>query len=369
MEPEPLDVFARPSTQTVRTTLTALLIAIIAFLLVGCAQVANESAGEFQGGRFAFVTTGTNSSVESYRRDPVTGALTFIDTLVVGTEPRRIVADHSSRLLYAAMSGETDLRGLRVDPDTGKLTNLGVDVACGFDLTIHPTRNLLYCALGPDVSQYQINATTGVLTSMSTASQGASLNGLFVTPNGKFLYATDINDSGVYGFVLNPSTGIITGATPTAFMATDPGPINAAIDPFSRFLFVANMTGNTVTAYAILANGDLSYAGAGSATQPQALTVSADGTTLYVAATGDNEVQRYAINQTTGDISLIDSFSRNGGPLAPTVAGGGTHLYVGQDSGPGIGLYRVEGDGSLTHFADYGGGAGQIWGILPVDVH
>jgi 6-phosphogluconolactonase (cycloisomerase 2 family) len=135
-------------------------------------------------------------------------------------------------------------------------------------LTVDPTGKFLYVSASDSVdatvSMYDINQTTGYLTPTSPATvlTGGIPFQVTVAPNGKFAYV--INNwsgpefsLGVSEFTVNATTGVFTPTTQVAVAAGN-GPTAIAVDPTSKYAYVVNRQDNTVSMYTIdQTTGDL----------------------------------------------------------------------------------------------------------------
>jgi 6-phosphogluconolactonase len=151
------------------------------------------------------------------------------------------------------------------------------------------------------------------------------------------------------------------------------GPTGIAIDPSSRFLYVANEGDGRIYQFSIKRDtGDLAMVGEGSvddgaASRPQQITISPRGDFVYVTNSGkgsedkdgdangsagkgsDGSIAEYAIDSATGALKPLETF-RGGGlqqPLGIAVMPNGKFVYV-SDGGAGtIVAFAVEPSGKL----------------------
>ncbi len=146
------------------------------------------------------------------------------------------------------------------------------------------------------------------------------------------------------------------------------GPTGIAIDPSSRFLYVANEGDGRIHQFNIKRDtGDLAMVGEGSvddgaASRPQQIAISPRGDFAYVTNSGkgsdgkggdgkgsDGSIAEYAIDRATGALKPLETF-RGGGlqqPLGLAIMPNGKFVYV-SDSGAGtIVAFAVEPSGKL----------------------
>ncbi|MBS0622734.1 MAG: beta-propeller fold lactonase family protein [Verrucomicrobia bacterium] len=71
---------------------------------------------------------------------------------------------------------------------------------------------------------------------------------IHVTPDGRFLYASERQTSTLVGFSIDPTTSMLN---PIGRWPTETTPRGFAIDPRGRFLLVVGLDSNSLSAYAI----------------------------------------------------------------------------------------------------------------------
>ena len=164
---------------------------------------------------------------------------------------------------------------------------------------------------------FQINATTGALTSINAPAVYSILTGAWtpssisISPNGQLIFAA-LGTAGDVAFTFNTSTGIAVSSANLNVPTTTTSDLGLAVDSKSAYLYVARSgTQGGVAVYSIGANGSLvavkgSPFAAGSGTADVLL----DSTGTYV----------YAANKTDGTISgftIVPSTTAAGLTLTP----------------------------------------------------
>ena len=70
---------------------------------------------------------------------------------------------------------------------------------------------------------YAINASTGILTALSTPiATGSNPYSITINPTGSFAYVTNTNSGTVSMYAINPSTGILTASPDTTVTGASP---------------------------------------------------------------------------------------------------------------------------------------------------
>jgi len=166
----------------------------------------------------------------------------------------------------------------------------------------------------------EITGTTNVNPS------GPNPFGSGITPDGRFLYVSNPEDGPngtISGFGVDSTTGLLTPLAGFP-LNVSPGnhPLNMAVSPDSKHLYVATRISKTVNAYTINANGSLTpvpgqpFATDAADVNGKALALTPDGKRLYVTAGGtDNNVTGFNVG-VGGELTKI--------PGSPWPTGGGT---------------------------------------------
>ena len=233
-------------------------------------------------GRFAYVANpGTDESSQSnvsmYTINRNTGVLTPTSpaTVPTGWYPQEIVVDPLGRFAYTANTYGHSISMFTINQVTGVLTPTkpasvstilpGHLKSAVVSLAIDPTGRFLYVPItftpGAAISMFAINQLTGMLNPISEPtflSAGVNLFDVKVTPNGRFLYVVHNDSSGqsakaVWEYSIDPSTGRLSQivAPLTPMVATGSGSTAITIDPTSRYAYVVNRAGNSISMFAI----------------------------------------------------------------------------------------------------------------------
>src|SRR5437588_4438536 len=193
--------------------------------------------------------------------------------------------------------------------------------------SVAPSGNFLYV---PDenpnpstVTGYSV-AASGSLNIVQTIPTGHNPFGSAITPDGKFFYVSapeadpGYPNGSIIMYAVNPATGLLTEIGTRVNPAPGNHPLEMAITPDGKFLYVATRVTSTVNAYAInQITGTLSpvpgqpFATGG--TNGKALAVTPDGRRLYVANQGSNNVSGFDV-AVDGSLSSI--------PGSPWLTGG-----------------------------------------------
>lgn len=260
------------------------------------------------------------ATISMYTIDAKTGVLTATTpaTVPTGFFPQGIAIDPGGKFVYTANSDDNTISMFTINQGTGVLTPATpatVSTGAGtspVSVTVDPSGKFAYVAnQGADtISMFTINSTTGVLTptTPATVPSGASPFGVAVDPSTKFAYVPNNNSggtltNGVSQYTINAATGVLTPDTPVAVAAGN-APTAVVVDPSGKYAYVANWTDNTVTMFTISATtGNLTLntnafnttGTVKTGTEPYRLNFDPSGNFLYVT-NEQSAVSAYTVN-------------------------------------------------------------------------
>ena len=191
-----------------------------------------------------------------------------------GPHAHSILLDHSNRFAYSAVLGADHVLQMIFDAEEGRLSPNApgaVETRRGAGprhLAFHPGGRFLYLLNQTDATlyTYRIEPGVGTLTEIETLATlpahflgEANAADLHLTPDGRFLYASERQTSTLAGFCVDETTGLLA---PIGRWPTETTPRGFAIDPRGRFLLSAGLDSNAVSLHAIDAlSGALSRTG------------------------------------------------------------------------------------------------------------
>ncbi|QKJ88777.1 6-phosphogluconolactonase [Paramixta manurensis] len=179
--------------------------------------------------------------------------------------------------------------------------------------------------LGLDrIYQYRLS-DDGKLTPNSPAwipasSAGAGPRHFVFHPNGKTVYLVNEEASTLTRYTFNAHQGTLTeGATVSTLPAGFKGTSFAAglvMDKSGKNLYVANRLHNSITHFAIEANGTLTHKDDiwTRGDYPRTLTLSPDGHSLYAMNQRSDNVTRFNVDNANGTLSFSDEYVAVGAP-------------------------------------------------------
>jgi len=210
------------------------------------------------------------------------------------------------------------------------------------------------------VSAFAISPTGSLSPVSSPVASGAGAEFMAMDTVHKFLFVANQGAGNVSAFSVNTATGMLTPVPGSPFAAGS-APLGIAVDPMGNFVFVANQNDSTISGFSINSmSGALTpipgspFAGV---SNPFGVTASPTGAFLFVSSfnagsgTG-NTVSTFAINSSTGDLSLAGSGVSTSSPAGITapigLATDGKFLFVGDHMAESVVSFSIAGSGALT---------------------
>ena len=302
--------------------------------VVGQTQAAATTSITGAGLNVGIVTTSSSASVPSgsvISENPVASTSVTAGSAVNLT----VSSGAAASFAYVSNAGDATLSAYSINSSTGALTVLpGSPIPVPgagqlYETKIDPSGKFLYVlddSSPGKVYAFSINGSTGSLTAV-TGSPFAAGNGsqsLAFDATGSYLYVANLSDNTISGYSLNVSTGALTPLTNSPYAALGINPQPSEIATAGNYLYVADFGANIVEFFAIAAaTGELSRPiterPAPTDTGPVSLTVSASGSVLYTANTGSGQqgsISAFTIDASTGALSSVA-----GNPQAIPVAG------------------------------------------------
>jgi len=192
--------------------------------------------------RFVFVPHLGTDQIFQFTLDAKSGRLAANTPPVLqmkkGTGPRHVIVSGDNKFVYLLNELTATVTTLSLDAKTGTLKEESSASALPADSKLNP--GAPRPTPGRDVSN-DIWASD-----------------LHLTPNGRFLYAAERTSSSIGAFSVDPASGKLTWLSSTP---TEKQPRGFRIDPTGRYMIVSGEKSETLSSYAIGADGSLRLVG------------------------------------------------------------------------------------------------------------
>lgn len=266
------------------------------------------------------------------------GSLTLGNSqqVVAATGASTMTVDPSGNWLLAVTNtgaGSTpELTDYQINQSNGVLTtggSISLDVGTASQIVFAPNGTQAFVALGTGgIDSLQFTASNGSITKPGTLVQplgnGYADNAVAVDPTSTYLYAAETGSAGVRAFTINSDASLqeISGSP----YATGLGPLAVLVDATGKYVYVANRTNNNISGFALGSGGALTalpgspYA-TGSA--PSSLAEDSSGGYLAVACAGGSpDMQVFSIGSASGSTPgvLASASTTSTGSVSPAAA-------------------------------------------------
>lgn len=276
-----------------------------------------------------YVSSFQNAQVTGFSINPTTGSLTPLACPVAttGSQPLKIAINPAGTLLFTANQAGS-VSGFAINAGTGCLTAISTTltdlVARG--LTIDGTGQFLYVVTGGggiDLFTININGTLTRQVIGGFDSTTGTMLAVKAVPNLNVLIATDGGSTNnLRTFIINTSTGALTPIIVTVAGSSPANPSAIAVNlPASSTtppFYVANTASNNLTVSTIAADATIATSSvtAPASIGPIDLAVDPSGKFLYVANNGASTVTVFNANITAANVSssIISFVPTGAGP-------------------------------------------------------
>lgn len=270
-------------------------------------------------------------SVASYAIDPASGKLKPLATVPLADNMANIATDKSGKYLFAASysghkisvnaigaDGAVQAPALAVIP-TGKNAH---------SAQVDPDNRFLFASnLGSDVIvQFRFDAASGKVAPNeppSVATKAGAGPRHFVFSNDKrFVYSTNELDGTVNTYAYDAKSGTLKlaatdSALPEGFKSSEQlATADLHLTPDGRFLYASERTSNTLTAYSVdLASGKLTrLANLPTETQPRGFNIDPQGRFLLAVGQKSNALTSYTIDRASGALQPLFRYTLGRNP-------------------------------------------------------
>ena len=314
-----------------------------------------------------------------FTMDAATGKLERQASIEVPGGPAPMTFDPLKRLLYVGRRGDCGISSYRIDQGTGELSLIGtasLDTDPCYISTDRSGRFLFSSYYeGSKVTVHPIGddgaVTSPPVQSVATARGAHSIQ---TDPSNRFAFVPHIAGNGpnaIFQFRFDEATGRLTPNVPPRLEPSEHlGPRHFCFHPSKDLLYFSNEQGNSVTGYRLdSSQGTLAafqtvstlpeeFQGSNSCAQIQ---ISPDGRFLYAPNRGHNSIAAFSIGL-DGELSLVGRVPAEPVPRAVTLDTEGRFFFAaGLESGR-LNSYRVNDDsGELEPLEVYDVGSKPMW--------
>jgi 6-phosphogluconolactonase len=267
------------------------------------------------------------------------GALTKPEFLIEAKEPAYFVIHRDSKHLYACNSGSPgELSAYAIDSATGQLKLLNQKPAGGSDpsyISIDKTGRYALAAnySGGNICVYEIqpDGSFGARTAF-VQQTGKSVDlqrqthayahSIIVDPSNRFVLVADLGVDKIFIYKFNEKDGSLSpNDTPFVTVKPGSGPRHVKFHPNGKWVYLINEMNSSINSYMWdgskgtlkefqnISTLPKDFTGANTCAE---LEVHPNGKFLYGSNRGHNSIAVFSINQTTGQLTLIQHIATGG---------------------------------------------------------
>ena len=270
-------------------------------------------------------------SVSTFEITPTAGTLRLLSTAPLADNIAYISTDRTGRFLFgASYTGDKisinaiDRQGLVQAPPIQVISTHRHP----HSIIIDPSNAHVFvpCLGGDSILQFKFDQAAGIATpnapAFVEAERGAGPRHVVFHPNGRFVHATNELDATVNTYRFDAETGTLrragTGsALPPRFEGSAPfASADLHITPDGRFLYASERASNTLACFRIDArNGALTPIGSvPTEQQPRGFNIDPRGRYLLAVGQISNSMTNYAIDQETGRLTALRRYPMGNNP-------------------------------------------------------
>lgn len=308
-------------------------------------------------GAFLYAANYNDGRIAEFARNTSTGALTLKGTVTAGASqgPRGLAVDPSNSYLYVANYADGYVYEFSINGD-GTLTGIS-KIAAGTHpevVAISPNGRYVYVTnLGNgsngSISEYSIGSS-GALVSIDTVSGIAGPLGIAIAPNGSFAYVADNLGGVIWSYVVNSNGTLAQNGPATPSLGTSQGsPALDAVasDSSGEYLFATDVASGAVSEFTITLTGAIVFGApfpTGSPSgQPFGIGLGFNTSSFYLFTANSTGGSISAFARTASSLTLLTLVPGFNGPTGLAVDPQGEYVYTG-DSGDGtVGQMQING--------------------------
>ncbi|KDN75822.1 hypothetical protein DF19_19955 [Streptomyces olindensis] len=293
--------------------------------------------------------------------DPATGRITGTGTVPGVGDPSYLAVHPDRRTLYAVDEREDGaVTAVRLS-DRKILGSRSTGGAAPCHLSVHPGGRWLFSANygSGSVAVHPIDASGALgersdLVTHSSPPPGPGQEGphahqIITSPDGGHVLAVDLGTDTVYTYRLDEKAGRLTEVA-RAQTRPGAGPRHLTFHPGGRYAYVADEVDNTVAvcsydpASGRVRVGEAQSTGTGSGTSyPAQILVTPNGRYAYLANRGHNSLTRYAIEADGARLRLLDTVPVDGDfPRQIALSPEGTLLFAANQKSSTVTVFHVD---------------------------
>ena len=337
--------------ECIRSIHRVAMIFLLSLLKFSCAYAASPDTTYY-----VYVSLRGDNSIAVYKMNPQNGSLEKVYTEPVSGGPASLAVDPSKQFLYVALRSSNAISSYRIDPATGRLTLINTIPAVDNPVYISTDKSgrfLLSAYYGASKAAIYPVGLDGVLKipAVTTVTTDLNPHAILTDPANRFLYITNMTGNSIHQHHFDSVSGTFTPLDPAEILPpAGTGPRHMIFHGSKRILYVVNETGNSVTAFQINDTSGILTEFQTISTLPAGYTgtskcadihITPDNRFLYASNRGHESIAAFEINPGDGSLITIGQYSTVNSPREFDIDPTGTFLYAAGETSDNIARYRI----------------------------
>ncbi len=280
--------------------------------------------------RYLHAAIRTANSISSFRIDPRTGNLLLLKTIRAVGNPAYLAMDKTGRFLLSAYFADSKAAVYPIGTD-GAVEDRALQIIStgqnAHAIQTDPSNRYLFisCRTGENIHQFKFNPATGQLTPntpdrVTTKPKTGPRHFIFHTGLNAVYVVNEFNST-VTAYRLNPPTGTLSPFQNLSTLPREYTEANATADihltPDNRFLYASNRGHDSIAGFSVdPVTGALASVGQFAAEKtPRGFDIDPTGRFLYAGGQGSGKLAAYQIDSGTGQLTRIGTYGVGNNPV------------------------------------------------------
>lgn len=326
---------------------------------------------------FIYVSMAPEQKIQIYQLDETAGALRPVDSLVVDGAPGCMNVDSQRRFLFASLRTTSSLASFRIDPMTGKLTQIGsAKLPPGENaafVTPDRTGHWLLSAsyLAGTVVVHRLGDEGAIQTpSIQTVTTAKTAHCVAIDRDQKWVFVPHVAPNAIFQFRFDSATGKLTEAGRVPGGTDKAGPRHLAIHPTQKFAYSSDESGSSVTAHRLDVEAGLTSfqtlstlpAGYSETNSTAEVKIHPSGKFVWVSNRGHDSLAGFSIDAASGRLTPLEQTPTEKTPRSFEIDPTGEFAFgAGEGSGK-LAVFRIDpATGRLNRIQTYEVGKSLTW--------
>jgi 6-phosphogluconolactonase len=279
---------------------------------------------------FLYAAIRSSNSISSFRINPTDGDLALIGTIRAAGNPVFLKTDKTGKFLLSAYFADSKAAVYRIGPDGGAQDSAVVVWTTeknAHSIQIDPTNRYLFipCRTGETIHQYKFDQVLGTLTpnEPDRVITPPNTGPRHFTFHRKLQVVYFVNEFGnsVTAFRLDSSYGTLEALQTLSTLPQDFVGQSAAADvhltPDGRFLYASNRGHESIAAFSVdTLSGHLTQIGHFATEKtPRSFAIDHSGRFLYSGGQGSGRIAAYRIDAKSGNLGQFETYDAGKNPV------------------------------------------------------